>query len=538
MAVQEPVFRQAGGQASRSGSGAYSVALPTRLQVNDLTIMGAYAEGGTVAITTDGGGAWTAFSGSPFSPGGTKKLYLWWRIQASSDTAPTLTASSSPASGTNIAAILAFEAGSFDTTTPIDAIGTATETAGATMAGNAVTTVTNRALAVSFVGWQNDGAISGETFGGSSTGVVEILDDGTTQGNDGQVSAATLRMPTAGSTGATAATSAAASASVTVTFGIRPKGTRAAAYLAGRAAAKQGTGAGTTLVLTLTQNVDVGDRLIVAAGSPSQNATVADSQSNSWTEHIDQVVASTSDRSIYLASTIVSNALSVGDTVTISYAGTPGQFIAGGVLVGATGYLSAQVDTTYTDNGSTTTPSSGTIARAFNDAVMIGFCLRDGVDADFTFDSTWQGLHETTAGGSVVGAFAYKTVTSTATEAFTGTWATSSGCTSVLGVFYLASDQSVAIGQATETNTAQSMTVQSDQSIAIGQASETSTAQAMSSDVSISIGQAEETTTAMSMRRDGGVVDRSEDYGFHSKADFDLHKSRAKMPGVSRASFI
>lgn len=78
----------------------------------------------TIAITSDGGGAWTALTGSPYSPGGSgDKLYVWYRVRASGDGNPQLTASLDHVCATRFS----IAKGTFDPSSPIEAVASGSE---------------------------------------------------------------------------------------------------------------------------------------------------------------------------------------------------------------------------------------------------------------------------------------------------------------------------------------------------------------------------------------------------------------------------
>ena len=87
-----PVFRAAGAQAADGIP--VTPALPTGVAVDDICILVATCRDvDTISITTAGGGAWTALTGSPVNVTDGEKLYTWWRRHAGGDSAPTLTQS-------------------------------------------------------------------------------------------------------------------------------------------------------------------------------------------------------------------------------------------------------------------------------------------------------------------------------------------------------------------------------------------------------------------------------------------------------------
>jgi len=107
-------FRTAGVKAA--GTGAVSVSNPSGFVAGDLDILFAEVrDADTASITANGGTSWTALSGSPFTVTGGEKLYVWWRLSQSGDSAPTVT----PSADHVCAMRLAAAAGTFDVTDPI-----------------------------------------------------------------------------------------------------------------------------------------------------------------------------------------------------------------------------------------------------------------------------------------------------------------------------------------------------------------------------------------------------------------------------------
>lgn len=83
-------------------------------------------------------------------------------------------------------------------------------------------TATNNAMALSCSGRGDNENASGQTMGGSATGVTERLDGGTDQGNDSQVSMADKLIATAGAAGAGSSTTSATDPWVSVGLALRP----------------------------------------------------------------------------------------------------------------------------------------------------------------------------------------------------------------------------------------------------------------------------------------------------------------------------
>lgn len=120
-----PVFRATGTVAVAIGGGTVAPADPAGIATGDLDIMVAMVPAGiTLSITADGGGAWTAMTGTPVTETGARSLYVWSRTRVGGDGAPTVTAS---ANGIKAAVRLAYQTGTFDTSDPFEIETTGTE---------------------------------------------------------------------------------------------------------------------------------------------------------------------------------------------------------------------------------------------------------------------------------------------------------------------------------------------------------------------------------------------------------------------------
>lgn len=189
--------------AGRAGDG--TLVLTGSPNPGDLQILAGWSDNGTQSITTAGGGSWTALTGSPFSGPGSEKLYVWWRIAQSGDSNPTITvASSTPTTSSHFLQLMEYADGSFDTSTPIDAISSAAS--GTTSAGtpsgtlNSITTTVANARLLAIIGRGSNTPVNAVTQTSQTYG--ELVDTGTTSGDDSHIAFTESTKATAGATAA------------------------------------------------------------------------------------------------------------------------------------------------------------------------------------------------------------------------------------------------------------------------------------------------------------------------------------------------
>lgn len=119
-----PAFRAAGAKSAGT-TGATTVAAPTGIATGDLEILIAEVRNAdTCSISNDGGGAWSAVTGTPIGVAAGEKLYVWYRTRAGGDGDPQVT----PSADHVCAARLAYQAGTFDTSDPLEVETTGSET--------------------------------------------------------------------------------------------------------------------------------------------------------------------------------------------------------------------------------------------------------------------------------------------------------------------------------------------------------------------------------------------------------------------------
>lgn len=186
----------------RTGDGALTINWPDwyRPLYGHFALIILYSDQGSGSVPTD----WSEVTGSPFGAG-TEKLQLFYKVLTGSESTPSTTISGSALNMSHCANMAIYTGvGS------IGAIGTASNGTGTPMTAGAITTTTDNSIVCACSGRGDNENASGQTFGGSSTGVTEQCDAGTGSGNDSQVSMADLVIATSGSSSgnASATTSA------------------------------------------------------------------------------------------------------------------------------------------------------------------------------------------------------------------------------------------------------------------------------------------------------------------------------------------
>lgn len=205
----------AGGGGGRTGDGTLTCTFPSGYTpvAGHFALMILYSDQGSGSTPT----GWSAVTGSPFGSG-TEKLDLFYKVLAGGESDPVTTISGSAANMSHCANMAIYTGvGS------IGAIGTASAGTGTPMTAGAVTTTANGSIVVACSGRGDNENASGQTFGGSSTGVNERLDGGTAAGNDSQVSMADITIATSGSSsGAASSTTSATDPWVSVQVELKP----------------------------------------------------------------------------------------------------------------------------------------------------------------------------------------------------------------------------------------------------------------------------------------------------------------------------
>jgi hypothetical protein len=176
-------------------------------------------DAGTAAITTPASG-WSVVSGAPWGSA-TPKLTCFYRFLQAGDGNPVITISGSSGTLESVAAAATFNG--VDTSTPIEAVGTASAGTGTPITAGTINTLTDGAWALGLCGRGDNETFSTETFGGSATGVVEQLDAGEAAGgDDGQVCIYSKPIASYGATGNGSAASSSTDPWVSVLIALKP----------------------------------------------------------------------------------------------------------------------------------------------------------------------------------------------------------------------------------------------------------------------------------------------------------------------------
>lgn len=191
------------GAPGRTGDGDMTATLPAGWSAGDLALIVLYNDQGSGSIAS----GWTQVTGSPWGSA-TPKLHAWYRFLVGGDSGPTITISGSAALAAHCANVVIYR--NVNTATPVEVVGTASAGTGTPMTAGAITTGSNNSRVLGLCGRGDNESASTQTFGGSSTGVTEQLDGGTSEGNDAQVSLYDKLYPTSGTSSGngSAATSA------------------------------------------------------------------------------------------------------------------------------------------------------------------------------------------------------------------------------------------------------------------------------------------------------------------------------------------
>lgn len=195
--LQTPVWNQQTNlQAGRAGDGTMSP-YTASCYPGDLEFLFTWADNGTHAITANGGTAWSALTGSPFSGPGSEKMYVWWRINGAADSQPTVTVSgSTPTTSSHMCGCQTFAGGTFDPAAPFDVIGTSANGNAGTATFNGLTGTTANDLAVVLVGVGINTNVGTVTQTGQS--YTEVWDAGTTAGDDSRLAVVVSKISSGG----------------------------------------------------------------------------------------------------------------------------------------------------------------------------------------------------------------------------------------------------------------------------------------------------------------------------------------------------
>ncbi len=200
----------------RTGDGTFDVTLPTSWAAGQFALMVVYTDAGTIS---NGTSSWNVVTGSPF--GSTTLVYLWWKFLEVGEVAPTMTVSGHATNDSAVGAIITYTG--VDGSAPISKIGTATTSVGTPMTAGAVTTDWANEMLLGIAGRGDNDASSGETFGGSATGVTERVEAGTNTGNDSLITIYDKTQASPGTTGDGSVTSAITDPWVSLIVTLKPE---------------------------------------------------------------------------------------------------------------------------------------------------------------------------------------------------------------------------------------------------------------------------------------------------------------------------
>jgi hypothetical protein len=269
---------------------------------------------------------------------------------------------------------------------------------------------------------------------------------------------------------------------------------------------------GTTLTVTFASDVPVGHHIIVAAGfSGATGLTVAfsDAAGNTYTTHETTDDGSSTGAYSAIGSAKVTTALIAGQTITMTVsASVTHRLLCAYEYSGldATAWFDAGDNT---GKGTSTSPASGTMTTGNGGLVsdlLIGATGYNSGSATHSPSGSWTELDEvhTTSKGLAVDE--WNNVAGAPQH--TGTLSSSVLWSDTIVGFKIStggggSPQTIPIGQATETDTAQAVTaVKGALVVALGQATETDTAQAVTpvgGPITVVLGQATETDIAQAV---------------------------------------
>ena len=183
----------------RDGNGDLVCTLPATPTTGQFGVLIVYQDAGS--CTTPSG--WDLVSGAPWGSN-TPKLRVFTRVMKTGDTSPTVTISGASSGDSSVANVLLYDGlGSVVT------VGAATSSTGSPSTAAEITGAAVGNIILGIIGRGDNENASGQTFGGSSTGVTEAADGGTNAGNDSQISVAQKTLTSTGATGGLSVTTVA-----------------------------------------------------------------------------------------------------------------------------------------------------------------------------------------------------------------------------------------------------------------------------------------------------------------------------------------
>lgn len=198
---------------------------PVGIATGDLELMIASTiAGGSITITSDGGGAWTAIGNQDVTGG--ERVYAWYRVRAGGDGSPQVT----PASDHICACRVAVYVNSFDSTTPIEVFESSSETTSDTSFSYATANSTSKANCLAMVVCSsgvdsNTGQAGTDTANANLDNITLHAEHETANGLGGGYWFASGLRYTAGAIGTWTQTMVSASPKAYLSFAIRPNTT-------------------------------------------------------------------------------------------------------------------------------------------------------------------------------------------------------------------------------------------------------------------------------------------------------------------------
>lgn len=170
-------FRSAA-TAGAATSTAPSVTKPTGVVDGDLLVAIQFADrGGTAASITGPAGTWTLAGSDSTLHAGVGDAKVWWRVASSEPASYTFGHSTA---ADDVCAILAFQSGTFDTTTPLANITFAgSATTSTTHTAPSVTSIDGGMLVSAFMAGDNATATATRTWSGYTAGLTQASSVGT-----------------------------------------------------------------------------------------------------------------------------------------------------------------------------------------------------------------------------------------------------------------------------------------------------------------------------------------------------------------------
>jgi hypothetical protein len=347
------ITRVGWGTVAAAASGNVTPGLPTNIAADDLLICIVHSSD-QVSHSMDA--AWTQIVQG--NGGGTTSRLSVWRHKYDGSTDPSRVVTH--ASGQSpIARIVAFRG--VDTTTAVDVAGTILTGTDATMEFNAVTIVTDYAVALAITGSADDNARTLQADSGVAIGEGVQWGNVTTAGTpDGSISCF-YRPVAAGSYTAATITQAASDAWASVCIALRPAASSRVIQ-----AVPFHLHNGTTITVNFHKPPASGNSIIVCVSQIDSNGNgtvvVSDSEGNSYAADASQ--GSTNGGDSGLAAIWSSHAITVSGAASVTINPGGANTYATGIILEVAGLAASPKDKTGTNSATTTTDANVTASGA------------------------------------------------------------------------------------------------------------------------------------------------------------------------------